>query len=151
MIAKALKLAGIGFVCGMIVGVLVAIIVGLTANGGALHFPQALVNGTGSEAGALLAQMLLSGVYGAIPMAGTVLYELDSWSLVKQAIVHYLSYTVAFMVVGTLVGWIEPNVADIGIVAGVFAVCHLIIWLIMYARYKSEVAELNELIQSDDE
>ncbi len=33
-----------------------------------------------------------------------------------------------------------------GIVAGIFAVCHCIIWLIMYNRYRSEVKQLNELL-----
>ena len=131
----------------MVVGALVVIAMSF-ASGGSLVLPKTLLALTGSEAGALLAQMLLSGAYGAIPMAGTVLYELDSWSMLKQAVVHYATYMAAFLVIGLSVGWIDPTPADIGLVAGIFAICHTIIWLIMYARYKSEVAQLNELIVS---
>ena len=146
MVAKTLKLAGFGFLAGMVVGALITVAIGF-ANGGSLDWPNSkLFAMTGSEAGALLAQMLLSGVYGAIPMAGVMFYEIDSWGLLKQAVVHYVTYTVAFMIFGVLVGWIEPTLLDMGIMAGIFLVCHCIIWLIMYARYKAETKELNSLI-----
>lgn len=146
MAAKALKLAGLGFLMGMAMGVFILVAIGL-ANGGTLSYPEPLLAITGSEAGALLAHTLLSGVYGAIPMAGVVLYELDSWGLLKQAVVHYLSYTVAFMVIGVLAGWISPSPADIGIVAGIFMVGHAIIWFVMFTRYKKETEQLNVLLE----
>ena len=34
-----------------------------------------------------------------------------------------------------------------GLMEGIFAVCHAIIWLIMYARYKKETKELNTLVK----
>ena len=34
-----------------------------------------------------------------------------------------------------------------GLMAGVFAVCRAIIWLIMYAKYKAEAKELSALLQ----
>lgn len=147
MAAKTLKLAGFGFLLGMVVGALIFIAVGF-ANGGSLAMPDfPLYTLTGSEAGALLAQMLLSGVFGMVPMAGVMFYEIDSWGLLKQAVVHYATYTVAFLIVGCAVGWIEPTLADMGLMAGIFAVGHAIIWAIMYARYKAETQELNTLLQ----
>lgn len=146
MVATTLKRAGIGFLLGMIVGALIVVFMGF-ANGGSLVLPPKLVAATGSDAGALLAQMLVSGAFGAIPWAGITFYELDSWSLLKQAVVHYATYTAAFLIIGIGVGWIEPILADMGLMAGIFAVCHAIIWLIMYARYKKETKELNTLVK----
>lgn len=145
VVKKALKLAAIGFPLGMIVGALVLVVMGF-ANGGELTYPKALLDLTGSQAGALLAQMLISGAYGTIPMAGVVFYELDSWSLAKQCVVHYLTYTVAFLVLGVGVGWFGANAVAVSLMAGIFAVFHLIIWLVMYARYRAEVKELNKLL-----
>ena len=145
MVAKAVKLGMIGVLAGMVVGVLIVVSVGF-AHGGQLVLPPALLAMTGSESGALLAQMLLSGVYGFVPMAGVVIYEIDSWGLLKQAAVHYASYTLAFMVVGTFAGWVETP-AGMGIMAGIFLVGHCIIWCIMYARYKAATKELNALLQ----
>ncbi len=145
MVATTLKRAGLGFLLGMIVGVFIVICMSFSA-GGSIVVPHELLVLTGSEAGALLAHMLISGAYGAIPMAGVSFYELDSWGLLKQAVVHYASYTVAFLLIGYAVGWVEtaPNIA---MMAGIFAVCHAIIWTIMYVRYKAETKELNELLQ----
>ena len=50
------------------------------------------------------------------------------------------------MCFGIAFGWVEPTLANMGIMAGIFAVCHCIIWLIMYNRYRSEVKRLNELL-----
>ena len=109
--------------------------------------PPVLLSATGSEAGALLAQMLVSGAFGAIPMAGVAFYRIDSWGLLKQAIVHFATYTVAFVIIGLGVGWIEPIPFDIAVVVGVFAICHAIIWFIMYSRYRAEAKELSMLLQ----
>lgn len=144
--AKILKMAGIGFLAGALVGVFIVVAKGF-ADGGRIVLPSTLLAATGSEAGALLAHVLLSGVYGTIPMAGTVLYDLDSWGLLKQAVVHYATYTIAFMIVGICAGWIEPTLSDIGLMAGIFAVCHTIIWFIMYTRYKAEAEQLSALLQ----
>ena len=146
MVAKTLELAGFGSLAGMVVGALIAVAIGF-ANGGSLYLPDSkLFAMTGSEAGALLAQMLLSGVYGAIPMAGVMFYEIDSWGLLKQAVVHYATYTAAFVAIGVPAGWLDLTLANVGLIAGIFAVCHAIIWGIMYARCKRETQELNALL-----
>ena len=145
MVATTLKRAGFGFLLGMVAGVF--IVIGMSfAAGGSIALPDKLLVMMGSEAGALLAQVLISGLFGAIPWAGITFYELDSWGLLKQAIVHYASYTLAFMVLGYAAGWVETP-ADMAFVAGIFAVGHAIIWAIMYTRYKAEAKELNELLQ----
>ena len=146
MKATVMKLAGLGFLMGMVVGTLIVVIMGF-GNGGSLVLPDRLLAATGSEAGALLAQMLVSGLFGMVPMAGAALYQLESWSMLKQALVHYATYMATFIAIGLNVGWLEPTLADIGIMAGFFAVGHTIIWLIMYARYRAEAKQLSMLVQ----
>ena len=145
MFAKAVKLGALGALLGMVVGVLVVIAVGF-ARGGSLALPSALLAACGSEAGALLAHMLVSGLYGIVPTAGVVIYEIDSWGLLKQAAVHYASYTVAFEIAGFAAGWFEAP-ADMALIAGIFLASHCIIWVIMYLRYKAAAEELNALLQ----
>ncbi|MEE0026354.1 MAG: DUF3021 domain-containing protein, partial [Atopobiaceae bacterium] len=122
------------------------IVISFADGGGSLVMPSMLLEKTGSEAGALLAQMLVSGVYGAIPMGGAIVYEFDSWGLLKQAVVHYVNYTAAFLLIGSLVGWVETPL-EMALMAGVFLVGHCIIWLVMYVRFKAATDELNELLQ----
>jgi len=146
MVEKALRLAAIGLLAGMVVGVFIVIAISFANGGGSLVLPSVLLEKTGSEAGALLAQMLISGVFGAIPMGGVIVYEFDSWGLLKQAVVHYVTYTAAFLLFGSFAGWVEAP-ADMALVAGIFLVGHCIIWLVMYARCKAATDELNELLQ----
>ena len=145
MLAKALRLGALGCLMGMVIGAFIVIAEGF-ARGGSLVLPSALLAATGSEAGALLVHMLASGLYGIVPMAGVVIYEIDSWGLLKQAAVHYASYTAAFAIVGFAAGWIETPV-DMAVMAGIFLVGHGIIWTIMYLRYKAATEELNTLLQ----
>ena len=73
MKATVMKLAGLGFLMGMVVGALIVVIMGF-GNGGTLVLPDRLLAATGSEAGALLAQMLVSGRFGMVRSAGAALY-----------------------------------------------------------------------------
>ncbi len=150
MARKILKRAGLGFILGAIVGALIVIFMGLFSDG-SIKLPGTALAIGGSEAGGLLVQMLVSGLFGMIPMAGVTFYDLESWGLLKQAVVHYLSYMTAFILIGLFMGWVEPTVTDIGFMAGIFAVYHAIIWLIMYARYKAEVKELDVLLEEAKE
>ena len=62
----------------MVAGALMVVAISFVSGNGSLVLPAKLLKITGSEAGALLAQMLVSGAYGTIPMAGTLIYELDA-------------------------------------------------------------------------
>ena len=146
MTVKLFYRALCGFVLGMVAGVFVVIGMSFGSGNGSLVLPSKLLAITGSEAGALLAHVLISAAFGIVPIVGTLLHELDSWGLLKQAVVHFASYTIAFICLGLAFGWVEPTLANMGIMAGIFAVCHCIIWLIMYNRYRSEVKQLNELL-----
>lgn len=145
MVAKALKLGALGALLGMVFGILVVVFIGF-ARGGSLGLPPVLITATGSEAGALLVHMLLSGVFGFVPWAGVVIYEIDSWGLLKQAVVHYACYTASFATIGFAAGWIETP-ATMALIAAIFLVIHGIIWTIMYLRYRSATEELNVLLQ----
>ena len=146
MVAKALRLAAIGILAGMVVGVSIVIVISFADGGDSLVMPSVLLEKTGSEAGALLVQMLVSGVYGAIPIGGAIVYEFDSWGLLKQAVVHYVTYTAAFLLIGSLVGWVATPL-EMALMAGIFLVGHCIICFVMYVRFKAATDELNELLQ----
>lgn len=146
MAATILRRAVFGFLLGMAIGNVITVLMSLASGEGALLFTDYLLARTGSEAGALLVQTLLSGVIGAAAMAGTVLYNLEPWGLLKSAIIHYAICMVTYIPIGIILGWIEPHPASIAVTAGALAIVYAAIWLIMNARYKSEVDELNNLL-----
>ena len=146
MVSKTVKRVIMGFVLGMAIGNVITLIIGYINSGSTLFFSPELINRTGSELGALTAQTLLSGVVGAVSFGGISWHELERPGMLILALLHYGTIMAAYIPIAVYLYWIRPVALDIGIMAGIMGVAFIIIWLIMYARYKAEVRKLNELL-----
>lgn len=140
MLAKTLKRAGLGFLLGILVGNLISIFSG---------WPDALVTEmllqkAGGLCAAFLWQTVLSGVLGAVSFAGMSLYEIESWSLLRIAVVHYLLIEAVYTPVAFALGW-RDSLSGMLLWLLFSAVVYLIIFLIMCAVYRRQVQELNAL------
>ena len=142
MLVKTLKRAGLGFFIGVFVGNVIAVLSG---------WPDAFVTEkllamTGGQAPAVLVQTLLSGVLGAVGFAGVSLYDLESWPLLRIALVHYVIIEAAFYPIAFALGWMHTaKEALIWLV--IYAIVYLVIFLIMWAIYKRQIKEANKLIE----
>lgn len=139
MILKTLKRFCFGFILGMAVGNLIA---ALTGHPNIVS--AALLERVGSLSAALLWQTLLSGVIGGVSFAGISLYEIEHWSLLLADAAHYVCYMIVFIPIAFFLGWTE-NAGDAAIMAAVLLAVHTLIFLVMCARYRAEVRELNQL------
>ena len=139
MLVRTLKRAGFGFLLGMAVGNLIA---ALTGHPNIVS--PALLERAGSLSAALLWQTLLSGLIGAAGMGGVSLYEIEAWPLLRTALTHYVIYIVAFAFCSLALGWCERP-AELLVMAAIMAAVHFAIFLIMCARYRAQVRELNEM------
>ena len=95
----------------------------------------------------LILQFFGSALYGAIPMAGTVVFEKEEWGLLKVTCIHYLSTFIAFIIANFILDWFEWEV--FGIVVAIMTVLYFIIWLIQYRRYKSEIKRINDELETE--
>ncbi len=136
--------AGIGFLMGMAVGNIIAVLTTCSADGPVQFYSDFLLERTGSAAVAALLQTLLSGVYGAVSMAGTVTYEVEQWSLVRATLTHYLIIVLCYPPLALLLGW-SSDVWEILIAIGIMTAVFFLIWLIMAAIYRRQVQKLNEM------
>ena len=102
MFANTMKRAGIGFLLGIAVGNIIVWIGGMTS--GSMVSPE-LAAGMGSETGAMAFQTVLMGLYGAVSMSGMSLYEIESWTLARSTVVHYLIIAVMFLLMDKVLGW----------------------------------------------
>lgn len=98
----------------------------------------------GSEAGAMLFQCLLSGVYGAICFAGISFYDIERLPLAGATALHCAMIILAYAPIGIPLGWVS-GISEIIIVAGFQLVGYFIIWLILCAVYRKQVKELNKM------
>lgn len=134
MPAKLLKRCCIGFLLGAAVGAAILWQIGAP----------------GEKTGAILARLLLSGFYGACCMGGTVLYGIESWPLLKSTALHGLIVTLLYAPIALLLGWVDTARA-LMLMEGIMLALFLLIWLVMYLRWKTEVQRLNDLLKKKKE
>lgn len=63
----------------------------------------------------------------------SVLYNVESWSLLKQSIIHFICMVVTVFPCLTLSGWFPTeSVLDIIKLLGIFLICGIVLWAIFY-------------------
>ncbi len=141
MIKKALKLAGIGFLLGVSVNTFIIII---SFDG--QSFSPVLTEALSSVKAAMLAEEVLSGVYGAVCMGSTVIYEADRLPLAAASLLHCAICIIPFFPLSLLLGW-SSGAGDTLIMTGCQLAAYFMIWLILYLKYRNEIKKLNEIQQ----
>lgn len=136
---RVLKMAGLGFLLGIAVNSLIS---ALTAND--LPVTPMLLERIGSLRGALLLEIVLVGVFGAVCMAGTVLYDAERLPLAAATALHCVICIGQFIPLSLFLGWCRSAV-EILIMASFQLLAFFIVWLIMYTRYRKEIKQLNEM------
>ena len=139
MIKKLLKRAGIGFVTGIAV---CAVITAITSDG--TQVAPAFASAVGSPKWAVLIQLLLAGLCGAISMGGTVLYDVDRLPLSLGTLIHCLLCVTPFAALALLLHWVE-GIGGALIFAGAQIAAFFIIWLILFLLYRKQIRELNAI------
>lgn len=145
MLAKTLKRMGIGFLIGVVVGDLIAVLTGTSSTDGLAFTSKQLLDMAGGNAVvAMILQSLFSGIYGALCFAGISFYDIERWPLSLATASHCALIILPFIPIALLLGWFN-SVISILIMSSMQLVAFFIIWLIMYFGFKKQVRELNEL------
>ncbi len=88
--------------------------------------------------------LLIGGIYGILPMAGSVVYEIERWSIAKATIVHFVCTFTGFFMLAIVQGWFKPGTLFFWIWTLLWIFVYFIIWLIQYLIYHRKVREMNE-------
>lgn len=145
MLKKTLKAAGIGFLIGVVVGNLIAILTGNSDTSGVTFASSQLLDmAGGSGTTAMLLQSLFSGLYGAVCFAGMSFYEIERMPLAIATALHCALIVLLFIPIALLLGWVS-DIGTLLIISGMQLIGFFIIWLIMYFGYKKQIRELNEM------
>lgn len=139
MLKKTLKLAGIGFLLGIVICHFISILTGT---------PE-LISGDylsriGDLRAALLLQMLITGLYGAVNIGSTMIYKAERLPLLVSSLIHCSIVIIPFIPMSFFFGWVTDAVSCLIMSAFQFA-AYFIIWLIIYIRYRREIKKLNAL------
>lgn len=109
--------------------------------------------GTGRGAGqrdrAVALQALLCGLWAVGFAASSVIWEMESWSLVRQTGVYFFIISLIMLPIAYVAYWMEHSVAGVLGYFGVFVLIFAVIWGIQFAIGKRNVKKMNEKISEE--
>ncbi len=145
MFKEIIKRAVLGFMIGVFVGETILILESAMAGDGNFYAVSAyLASHTQTKLGAVIVQYLITGLLGLTFAAGSIIFELDNWSLLLQTIVHFAVTSVIMYLSGFFCGWFPHNVSSTLIWFAMFIVIYIIFWVSFYNYYKKRTREINE-------
>lgn len=148
---KKLFLRGaLGFPIGIAIGYVITICISLRWAGG-YYSPCApeLAEALGNEIRAVVLQALLCGLLGAGFAASSVIWEMESWSLVRQTGVYFLIISLIMLPIAYAAYWMEHSAAGFLSYFGVFVLIFAVIWGVQFAIGKRNVKKMNEKISEE--
>lgn len=150
MKTKLLKRVLLGFPLGVFINTTITLLISLGAGGGAYWavVPQ-LTQQVGSEVGAVALQYLLSGILGAACCGGSVVWEMESWSLLRQTLVHYCIIAGSMFPIAWLAWWMPHTLPGALLYFAIFLAIYAVIFLSMFLYWRQRVRQMNTCLQNN--
>ena len=141
----------IGAPIGLAISTIITIIISVIINDGNFYpVVPSLVDDFGSQLNAVLVQSLCSLLYGAVWGGTSIIWELDSWGLLKQTTTHLIICSSATFPIAYFMHWMPKNLIGIFIYVGIFLAIYFGIWLSQYFAIKARLKELNNSISFNE-
>jgi hypothetical protein len=104
----------------------------------AVHFESEIV--------AMLLQIVLIGITSAAFGAGSVILEIERWSLLKQSVIYFILTAVVWVPVSIFCWGINKyTTAFISVICS-YTISYIITWMVQYNLCKKSVAKINQKI-----
>lgn len=134
----------IGFPIGITIGYLISIINSLIwADGYYSPCVPELISVMGNEINAVLLQALLCGLLGVGFSGGSVIWEVERWSIVVQTGVYFAVTALIMMPIAYFMYWMEHSLKGFLSYFGIFVLIFVIVWIVQYMIGKRIVKNLN--------
>lgn len=143
---KKIVLRGIwGFPVGIAIGYLITIFNSLVwANGYYAPCVPELAAIMGNEIRAVILQAFLCGLLGAGCAAGSVIWEIENWSIVKQTGIYFTIISVIMLPAAYFSYWMEHSIVGFFSYLGLFALIFVFLWIVQFVIGKHNVRKMNE-------
>ena len=139
-----IQLGLLGFPLGIAIGYVITLFISIGI-GDNCYYPvnQELINTAGTELNAVLLQTFLCGIVGSLFSMGSVVWDIDSWSLTKQTGVYFVIACLAMFPIAYFAGWMPHSVVGAALYVGIFIAIFAICWITQYLSIKHKVNEMN--------
>lgn len=88
--------------------------------------------------------LLLSGIYGAVAMGSSIVYDIEKWSIARATATHFLLVFALYFLLVISMGWFSLSDPVFWIVVGAMVAGYILIWLLQYLSYKRQIREMND-------
>ncbi len=144
-------LSSIGFALGIVIClVITSAIATMEASDGTVHLcAQEFENFVGGRLEAVLIQLLVTGIYGAVAFGGSAVYRIEEWSMLKATVAHFLMTVASYYLAGFFLRWF--SISDISwclLWLVIFIIVYTTIWLTHYFSYRAQIKRINEELLS---
>lgn len=141
---KVILRGAIGIPTGITIGYLITIFSSLIWGAG-YYSPcvPALLDLMDSEINAVILQTALCAILGMTFAAGSVIWEIEHWSIARQAGIYFAVTSLIMMPTAYLLQWMEHSIIGFLVYFGVFAVIFILIWLVQYLSAMCLVKKMN--------
>lgn len=139
----------LGMPIGITISYMITVIISITVNDGT-YYPVApeLAAEFGSEINAVVIQMLCSMFYGVVYAGGSVIWEMESWSLLRMTITHLLVISILTLPIAWLLKWMPHNLIGIIVYFAIFFGIYAIIWTSQYVAMKKRIRQMNDSLNN---
>ena len=142
---KIVKRSLLGFPLGITMGYFITILISLGwADGYYSPCVPELISIMGNEINAVILQTILCGILGVGFAASSVIWEIDTWSMVKQTGIYFSIISAVMLPTAYFAYWMEHSVIGFVIYFGIFIFIFAGIWISMYVTGKSNVRKMNQ-------
>lgn len=122
---------------GLVIGMIIGVVTWMLSN-------PALGNLTNT---ALILHLVVSGLLGMICMGSSIVYDFDSWGLLKATIVHYVACMVSFTTASILLSWF-PTWTSFAAMGVMMTLVYAGIWIGESIHWKKTINSLNEQLRN---
>lgn len=139
-----------GIPLGITIGYIITIInSAIWADGYYAAVTPELIHMMGNEINAVILQTILCGIIGAGFAMASVIWEIDSWSLVKQSGSYFTIACILMLPIAYEANWMQHSLSGILTFIGIFIAIFILVWLIQYFLWRSKINKMNERIKKN--
>lgn len=116
---------------------------GASVSMGVLYWVQPGAFAGGLSNGALLLFTLSGGLYGAVAVGSTVVYDIERWSVARATLTHLLITLGGLYLLGLVQGWLAFTPLGFFVPTAGFVASYFLIWLVQCPSLRRKVTQLN--------
>ncbi|MCH5270917.1 MAG: DUF3021 domain-containing protein [Lachnospiraceae bacterium] len=141
---RALLGAPIGLAICTVVTIIFSLIYG---NGEYLAASHDLIAACSSEIQAVILQTVFSMIYGAVWGGASIIWEAESWSLLKMTLTHLAICSISTFLIAYFLQWMAHSLLGAFCFFGMFFVIYTIVWLSKYCAIKRQIEQMNSKLK----